>query len=160
MSSTKPAATYKTQGRRYVNWGTRTSKPEPVSELEGYKIVSVRMRGAEYVEFTNTVQRLGLTKNRALRVAARKISGFLEVDAETKSILQDLLTQIGLIASEIHDISRAARETGTLDMDDYMEQRRLFAAEFVQLDDALQSLLNVTNRRQDGTRLLQEAAGS
>ncbi|MGO6944728.1 DNA mobilization endonuclease VirD1/MobC family subunit, partial [Rhizobium johnstonii] len=47
----------------------------------GYKIVSVRLRSAEFESFSEQLRALGLTSNLALRIAARRIAGFLEIDA-------------------------------------------------------------------------------
>lgn len=58
-------------------------KPAPSSN--GYKIVSVRLREAEFLSFAEQARALDMTNNMDLRVAARRIARFLEIDAETRS---------------------------------------------------------------------------
>lgn len=128
------------------------------SKSNGYKIVSIRLRQAEFESFCGQVQAMGLTHNLALRIAARRISGFLELDAETRRSLWLISDQIGEISSNLMHLRRIADRSGTLDIDKLAECRTAFGREFAVLDDKLQTLLNVSQRRIDGCAMLKEAS--
>jgi type IV secretion system T-DNA border endonuclease VirD1 len=51
------------------------------------RTISVRLTEAELAELDAQIDGLGLNRNRALRIAARRIGGFLEVDCETVEAL-------------------------------------------------------------------------
>ncbi|WP_425964498.1 DNA mobilization endonuclease VirD1/MobC family subunit [Rhizobium nepotum] len=50
--------------------------------MKGFKVVSTRLRSAEYESFSHQARLLGLSDSMAIRVAVRRIGGFLEIDAE------------------------------------------------------------------------------
>ncbi|MEI9425833.1 T-DNA border endonuclease subunit VirD1 [Mesorhizobium sp. Cs1299R1N1] len=122
-----------------------------------YKIVSVRLRSAEFESFCEQSRALGLTKNLALRVAIRRIAGFLEIDAETRSKLQEITNSIGEISEALRVLNRNASHDGTVDIKRFEKHRQEFGQEFAALDALLREILNVSRRRQDGRRLLEEA---
>jgi type IV secretion system T-DNA border endonuclease VirD1 len=127
---------------------------------DGYKIVSIRLRQAEFACFSQQARSLGLTHNLALRIAARRISGFLEIDAETRRLLRQVSSNIGEIALNISRLRRLAEQADSIDIERLEEQRKGFGREFAVLDDRLQTLLNISQRRIDGRMMLQDAADS
>ncbi len=125
---------------------------------DGYKIVSIRLRQAEFESFSDQAQSLGLTHNLAMRIAVRRIAGFLEVDAETRQLLRQVSSTIGDISINLSRLSRLAEREGNVDMRKLDEQRRAFGREFTLLDDRLQTLLNVSKRRIDGRTMLKDVS--
>ncbi|RWA98659.1 MAG: T-DNA border endonuclease VirD1 [Mesorhizobium sp.] len=123
----------------------------------GYKIVSVRLRLAEFECFSEQLQALGLTSNLALRIAARRIAGFLEIDADTRQNLQEITSSIGQIADALNDMNGIASRDGKVDIERFETHRQQFGKEFADLDALLRTILNISRRRQDGRRLLQES---
>jgi type IV secretion system T-DNA border endonuclease VirD1 len=126
--------------------------------LSGYTILSVRMRNAEFLDFSDQVEKQGLNNNRALRIAARRIAGFLEIDQDTRDILHDITLKIGGIAGDINEIAKIAKKRQTADAKDFLLHRQSLGAEFARLETQLQYLMNVSKRRQDGIKRLEEAA--
>ena len=126
-------------------------------EPGGYKIVSIRLRSAEFDSFFFQAQALGLSSNLALRIAARRIGGFLEVDRETREQLEGLVRTIGEISRNIGSLHAAYADSGAVDAKDLARQRAAFGQEFAQLDALLRSILNVSQRRSDGRQMLAEA---
>ena len=124
----------------------------------GYKILSVRLREAEYAGFCEHVRALGLTNNMAMRIAARRIAGFLEIDNETRQHLRQITREIGLIADSLIELNRLALHAGTVDMEALTACRQAFGREFAELDTRLRAILSVSRRRHDGKQLL--AAGT
>lgn len=122
-----------------------------------YKIVSLRLREAEYLAFSGQVATLGLSHSMALRIAARRISGFLEIDTEMRAVLHDILREIGELSRNITRLKLACANAGTVDMGDFALQRAAFGREFARLDARLSMILNVSRRRRDGRNVLQEA---
>jgi len=125
----------------------------------GYKVVSVRLRHAEFVSFSEQVQKAGLTHNLALRIVARRVAGFLELDSETRQTLRQVSTNIGEISQSLSMLQRDAQRAGSRDVEKLFEVRAAFGREFAVLDDKLQQLLNVSKRRVDGQALLKRALG-
>lgn len=124
----------------------------------GYRIVSVRLREAEFEAFSAQAASLGLTNNMALRVAARRIGGFLELDGGTRQAIEDVLGAIGVISEAIAQLNRAYDESGRVDMTEFAAQRAAFGYEFARLDATLMSVLNIAHRRLDGRLKLKDAA--
>lgn len=138
----------------------RSLRSERQPNPENYKIVSVRMREAEFVSFAEHASAAGLTNNMALRIAARRIGGFLEIDEETRHCLQEISRHIGHIAASLAVLRRMAREEDVINTDVLKEQRLAFGQEFARLDPLLQQLLNVSKRRRDGRAMLIDASQS
>lgn len=124
---------------------------------EKYKIVCIRLRKAEFESFTERATALGLTSNLALRIAARRIAGFLEVDGGIRGQLEEILAAIGDISRKVGNLHAGYAQSGDIDLKVLAEQRAAFGREFAQLDALLRSILNVSRRRSDGVHRLEEA---
>lgn len=124
-----------------------------------YKIVSVRLREAEYMSLASQAAALGVSHNLALRIAARRIGGFLEIDAETRNDLQDLLRQIGDLSRNISRLRADCAATGKVDMQEFAQLRAAFGREFARLDARLSTILNVSRSRRDGRAILKSELG-
>jgi len=134
------------------------TKPTPGHIDPGaYRIVSVRLRRAEYECFTAQTEALGISHSRALRIAARRIAGFLETDAATRASMARISEEIGEISTSLRQLSRVAVRDGSFDMQRFITDRSAFGREFTALDTLLQSILSVSLRRQDGMNLLKDA---
>lgn len=133
---------------------TRDQQIDP----HGYKIVSVRLREAEFQAFSTQAMALGITNNMALRIAARRIGGFLELDAKTQQALEEIVRRIGDIARSIGQLNTAYAQSGKVDMQEFQAQRAAFGQEFARLDATLLSMLNVSQRRLDGRLKLKDAS--
>jgi type IV secretion system T-DNA border endonuclease VirD1 len=116
----------------------------------------VRLREAEFEVFCEQVRALGLTNNMALRIAARRIGGFLEIDPLTRRRLEEIVRNIGVISQNVTNLNAAYAQSGTVDMEEFAAHRAAFGLEFVQLDALLRSILNISRRRIDGRLMLQE----
>lgn len=131
-------------------------EPDP----KEYKIVSIRLREAEFVLFAMQTAALGLSHSMALRIAARRIGGFLEIDGETRLLLQDILSAIGQLSRNITELKRTCACTGTCDIAEFARLRAEFGREFARLDSRLSTILNVSRRRRDGRMILKDEIGS
>lgn len=124
----------------------------------GYKVVSVRLREGEFATLARQAAKCGMSNNMALRVAARRIAGFIEVDANTREALQSISASIGEISSSIRRISHLGPGSPGFDMEHFMKARAAFGREFIELDGHLRSLLNLSKSRIDGCALLLDVA--
>jgi len=136
--------------RKISHAGAKPPKPDP----KAYTVVSVRLREAEYLSFMEQIRPFGISGNLAMRIAARRISGFLELDTDVRQSMQNITASIGEIAGNL----KAIADKGNTDMEALKELRQAFGQEFARLDSQLQALLNVSKRRQDGQTLLVEAS--
>jgi len=127
------------------------------SSGEDYKIVSIRLRSAEFDTFFKQAEAIGITSNLALRIAARRIGGFLEIDRQVREQLEATLLAIGEISRNIGLLHAAYSDSGEVDTDNLALQRAAFGQEFAKLDALLRSILNVARRRSDGRQLLEGA---
>lgn len=125
---------------------------------ERYKIVSVRLRVAEFEEFSEQVTAAGLTHSLALRIAIRRIGGFLEADPETRRSLEEILRAIGAVSRGVTQLNESWQQNADRDIALFLEQRRAFGREFARLDALLRSILNVSHRRSDGRLRLGDSA--
>lgn len=128
------------------------------SEADPYKVVCVRLRSAEFDQFSKDVEAMGLTGSMALRIAARRVAGFIEVDEEVRRLLEDILRAIGSISGAIRDAHASYLAFGSVDLDRLEAQKIAFGEQFTQLDGLLRAILNVSRRRGDGKHLLVDAA--
>ena len=135
--------------------GQPAAQPEQTGS-DAYKMVSIRLRTAEFESFHEQAQALGLTSNLALRIAARRISGFLEIDRDVRENLEGILSAIGEISQNIRHLHADYAASGKTDLESLAAQRAAFGQEFAQLDALLRSILNVSQRRSDGRRKLAE----
>ena len=129
----------------------------PQTESGSYKIVSIRLRMAEFEAFSDQAGALGLTSNLALRIAARRIGGFLEIDAATRRHLEKIVAGIGEISRNVARLYSAYAHSGLGEARELAEQREAFGREFAELDALLRSILNISRRRSDGCRMLKES---
>jgi len=126
-------------------------------DSDGYKVVSIRLRMAEFESFSERATSLGLTSNLALRIAARRIAGFLEIDRDVRRQLDEIVGMIGDISRTIGGLHADYAASGAVELAILAEQRVAFGREFAQLDALLRSILNISRRRSDGLRRLEEA---
>ena len=147
------------QAGLFGEWPISAKETRITNDRGGYKVVSVRLRQAEFASFSEQVQKLGLTHNLALRIFARRVAGFLEVDFETRQMLCQISANIGEISASLGILQRDAQRSGSGDIDKLFEIRAAFGREFAVLDDKLQTLLNVSQRRIDGLALMKRALG-
>ena len=132
------------------------SEPAKQAGPDKYKIVTVRLRAAEFDAFCDQARTAGITSNMALRIAARRIGGFLEVDRDVRLKLEDILSAIGEISKNIRRLHADYIASGKTDLDGLAAQRAAFGEEFAQLDSLLRSILNISQRRLDGLGQLTE----
>jgi type IV secretion system T-DNA border endonuclease VirD1 len=128
------------------------------NEADQYKVVCVRLRAAEFDRFAEESGAMGLTSSMALRIAARRIGGFLEVDRECRQELEDLLRSIGILSQALRDLHGTCLAGGMVTIDQLDDQRISFGSAFAQLDGMLRCILNVSLRRADGRSRLADAA--
>lgn len=126
-------------------------------QREGFKVLSTRLRSAEYESFSQQARLLGLTDSMALRVAVRRIGGFLEIDAETRRRMEDLLQAIGVLSYNVAALLAAYRESRAVDAGALMTERIAFGEAFADLDSLLHAILSVSRRRTDGCSMLKSA---
>ncbi|PZQ46296.1 MAG: endonuclease [Rhodovulum sulfidophilum] len=122
------------------------------------KLVSVRLTEAELAELDAGIATLGIKRNRALRIAARRIGGFLEVDAELVAELRGLNRQLAGIATNINQIARAANRTSDPDFRAFLEERAALGRALIEVRGPLQRILDLGARREDGLARLRDAA--
>jgi len=122
------------------------------------KTISVRLTEAELAELDAQIAGLDLTRNRALRIAARRIGGFLEVDGETVEALRSINRQLAGVATNINQIAHAANRTHDPDYRAFMAQRAELGRILIETRGALQRILDLGARREDGLARLKAAA--
>lgn len=125
--------------------------------LNGYTIVSVRMRNAEFLEFSDQVQRANLNNNLALRIAARRIAGFIEIEESSRESLRKLSRHLGEIARDMSKVKFKAEKDNLVDSQLLEKVRTSLSKEFIETQRLLRALMSVTNRRRDGLARLEEA---
>lgn len=130
---------------------------EARSGSDDYKVLCVRMRASELEGFTEEIERHQLTSSMALRIAARRIAGFLEIDAETRFQMETLVQRVGEMSGSLRALHQAYVADGFISLSDLEAQRSSFGQQFAQLDALLRTILNVSQRRADGRRRLAEA---
>lgn len=123
------------------------------------KTISIKLTEAELEAFDMQIATLGLKRNRALRTAARRIGGFLEMDPAALEELRYIARQIGGIANNINQIARVTHVTKEPDYEKFLQERRYLGQDMARLESLLQRVLNVAQRRTDGLQRLSEAAG-
>ncbi|HRO10013.1 DNA mobilization endonuclease VirD1/MobC family subunit [Amaricoccus sp.] len=131
------------------------AKKEPRAD----RTISVRLTEAELAELDAQIEGLGLNRNRALRIAARRIGGFLEVDGETVEALRAINRQLAGVATNINQIAHSANRTHDPDYRAFMAQRAELGRILIETRGALQRILELGARREDGLARLTAAAG-
>ena len=136
------------------NW-VDPDKPGPKQRAD--RVIAVRLTEAELAEFDAQIAALGLNRNRALRIAARRIGGFVEADAAQIEVLRDITRQLTGIARNINQIARSANWTGDPDYRAFMEERAKLGKELARTQGPIQETLELAARREDGLARLDEA---
>ncbi len=131
------------------------AKKEPRAD----KTISMRLTEAELAELDAQIEGLGLNRNRALRIAARRIGGFLEVDGATVEALRSINRQLAGVATNINQIAHSANRTHDPDYRAFMAQRAELGRIVIETRGALQRILDLGARREDGLARLKAAAG-
>ena len=133
------------------------AKKEPRAD----RTISVRLTEAELAELDAQIQiaGLGFNRNRALRIAARRIGGFLEVDGATVEALRTINRQLAGVATNINQIAHSANRTHDPDYQRFMAQRAELGRILIETRGALQRILDLGARREDGLERL-KAAGA
>ena len=145
--------------RRFSGGSWRSDTSNPASK-RAEKTVSVKMTETELAAFDEAIARAGLKRNRALRIAARRIGGFLEADAETLAVLKDVQAQIAGIARNVNQIAKSANRTYDPDYRAFMEERRDLGKALSRLDTELRTITETATRRTDGEARLRKASSS
>ncbi|MDO5758273.1 MAG: DNA mobilization endonuclease VirD1/MobC family subunit [Rhodobacterales bacterium] len=153
-----PAATWRSRKMRGGSW-TAGADDEGAAPARVDRVVTVKMTEAELAELDAAIAPLGLKRNRALRIAARRIGGFVEAVPEEVGLLRDAVRQLGGIARNVNQIAKAANRTGDPDYRGFMEERAALGREIARLDARLQAVLDLAARRRDGLARLEAAGG-
>lgn len=124
------------------------------------KTLSVRLTAAELAEFDAQIATLGLKRSMALRIAVRRVAGFVEVDAATVEALRGVARQIGGVATNINQIAKAANRTRDPDFLAFMEERAALGRDLARIEGLVQRLLELGARRADGLARLEAAAAA
>ena len=130
------------------------AKKEPRTD----RLVCVRLTEPELAELDAQIAALDLNRNRALRIAARRIGGFLEVDGATVEALRTINRQLAGVATNINQIAHSANRTHDPDYRAFMAQRAELGRVLIETRGALQRILDLGARREDGLERLKAAA--
>jgi type IV secretion system T-DNA border endonuclease VirD1 len=125
---------------------------------ERFTVVSVRLRVAELQEFSHQVRALGLTNSMALRIAARRIAGFLEIEKETRHDLEEAMHLINRVSSNLADLADTYNANPEANLTEFKQERKALSKGFGELESLLRKILNISRRRIDGRSLLEAAA--
>ncbi|MCP3468654.1 T-DNA border endonuclease subunit VirD1 (plasmid) [Bradyrhizobium sp. CCGUVB23] len=134
-----------------------SSRQRRRAERKGFKVVSARLRSPEYESFSRQARSVGLTDSMAIRVAVRRIGGFLEIDAETRRGMEGILQEIGVLSSNVAALLAAYCEDPVANVEAVRIERIAFGEAFADLDSLLRSILSVSRRRTDGCSMLKNA---
>lgn len=125
------------------------------TEPERFTVVSVRLRVAELEEFSRQVRASGLTNSMALRIAARRIGGFLEVEKETRHDLQQAMHLIQQVSRNLAELANTYSANSAANLTEFKRERRELSEGFGNLESLLRQILNISQRRIDGRKLLE-----
>lgn len=157
MTSTEEQTpAWKTRRMKAGDWVEQAAQ---APKLRAEKTVSVRMTEAELAELDAQIAILGIKRNRALRIAARRIGGFVEADAAQVAALRDVARQLVGVARNINQIAKAANRTGSPDYKAFMEERAALGRQLAAVQGQTQAILDLAARREDGLARLAQAAG-
>jgi type IV secretion system T-DNA border endonuclease VirD1 len=131
--------------------------PQPRSRAD--RTIPVKLTEAELAEFDAQIACLGLKRNRALRIAARRIAGFVELDTAQVETLREITKQLVGIARNINQIAKSANRTREPAYRAFMEERAALGRQMAVLQADLQLLLDLAARREDGLARLEQARG-
>ena len=132
------------------------SKENRISRAD--QTVSVRLTEAELAEFDAQIAVLGIKRNRALRIAARRIGGFVEADVTQVETLRDIARQLVGVARNINQIAKSANRTRDPDYRAFMEERAVLGKQMALVQGQTQAILDLAARREDGLARLAKAA--
>lgn len=138
----------------------RKSTKKSTSEIVGFQMVSVKMRPAEAEEFKIACDEIGISRNKALRIMARQVGGFLEVCNPMVDEMRDVTRQISVIATNINMLANAGNASQQPDYAAFMDERRELGIQLVHIEQMMQQVLNVSKRRTDGLAKLEKAVAS
>lgn len=155
MSDAASPGTWK--ARRMIGGQWRDPAAAKARTKRADRIIAVRMTEAELAELDAQIALLGLKRNRALRIAARRIGGFVEADAATLAELKAIRQQLTGIARNVNQIARAANRTHDPDYRAFMKLREGLGRELARVGDLLFRLMDLAARREDGLARLREA---
>ncbi|WP_435171620.1 DNA mobilization endonuclease VirD1/MobC family subunit [Falsirhodobacter sp. 1013] len=144
--------------KRRMIGGQWTDPDAVTSKAVVTKTISVKLTEAELAEFDAQIDALGIKRNRALRIMARQVSGFLEEDAGAVAHLADISRQLRGIAVNVNQIAKAANRTTDPDFIAFMEERQRLGKELSRVQSYLQALFDIDKRRSDGAERLKKAA--
>ena len=137
------------------DWVDPDAEPAPV---RADKTISVRLTEAELAEFDAQIARLGIKRNRAMRIAARRIAGFVEADPAQVEALRDVARQLMGVARNINQIAKSANRTRDPEYRAFMEERAALGKVLARVQGETQIILDLAARREDGlARLGREA---
>ena len=151
-----PPPAWKTRQMTGGDWADPNT---PASSKRADKVVTVRLTEAELAELDDQIAVLGIKRNRALRIAARRIGGFLEADAGQVEALRDIARQLMGVARNINQIAKSANRTHDPDFIAFMEDRAELGKMLAKVQDETQAILNLAARREDGLERLAREAG-
>jgi type IV secretion system T-DNA border endonuclease VirD1 len=144
---------------RVMRGGDWTDPEDRSGAARADRVVTVRMTEAELAELDTQIGRLGMKRNRALRIAARRIGGFVEADAAQVAALRDVARRLVEVARDINRIAKAGEESGGPDFRAFMEARATLGRELAAAQAGTQAVLDLAARREDGLARLAKAAG-
>ncbi len=144
--------------KRVMKSGDWVDPDAPKSPKREDKVFSIRATKAEVEEFDEQLAQIGMKRSQALRIAMRRIAGFVEVDADVTTELREATKQISGIAKNVNQIARAANRTHDPDYIGFMEERRALGRELSRIEAQMQRILNLAARRDDGLARLAKAA--
>jgi len=161
VTESKPDSDQGVQNARSKQTGPwRRSTKKSTSEIVGFQMVSVKMRPAEAEEFKIACEEIGISRNKALRIMARQVSGFLEVSNPMIDEMRDVTRQISGIATNINMLAKAGNVTQQPDYAAFMDERRELGIQLVRIEQMMQQVLNVSKRRSDGLSRLAKAVAT
>ena len=143
---------------RVMKGGDWVDPNAPKKPKRDDKVFSIRATRAEVEEFDAQLETVGMKRSQALRIAMRRIAGFVEVDPAVARELRDATKQISGIAKNVNQIARAANRTHDPDYIGFMEERRALGKELSRVEAQMQRILNLAARRHDGLERLDRAA--
>ena len=123
---------------------------EDAAPVRAERVVSVKMTEAELAELDAAIAPWGSSGTGRLRIAARRIGGFVEADPAEVELLRDAVRQLGGIARNVNQIARAANRTRDPDYRGFLEERAALGREIARLDARMQTVLDLAARRRDG----------
>lgn len=143
---------------RHMIRGRWRDQEKAAKEPRADRLVAVRLTEAELAELDARIEALDLNRNRALRIAARRIGGFLEVDAATVNALREINRQLAGVATNINQIAHAANRSHHPNYRAFMAERAELGRLLIETRGALQRILDLGARREDGLTRLKAAA--